>query len=403
MQKDFSMARFTKAVFIIGSTAVGKTRLGIDVALKVDGEIVSTDSMQIYQKASLMTAKPSAEERLQVPHHLIDFLPLERSDFTVRDYQELALEAVSVIEKKGKVPVFVGGTLYYVESLLFDKDFHLDELQVPESLKVMISEDGLKEKLQEIDPEYFQSNDMNPRHLRNAFLYHLSTGLLPSARVVQQKLRFQEATVIWLHCSPKVLETRVRERILKMIHEGGLAEIEEVLNSGQDFTKGALQSIGYKEFGAFFNKTSSLEDCIERLVVSTLQYSKKQVRWIKNRLEPFLKVNKICTDHAENWENIQNQAFQSLNNTTSGKSFIIPKPQSKKCDLCQVSLLGEAEWKQHLSSKSHKRKKEQQISDDEETRICEVCEKEILGKRNWFFHLKSKKHLRKNRKNNQNN
>ena len=386
------LANFAKAVFVIGSTAVGKTKLGIDLALRLNGEIVSTDSMQIYEKASLMTAKPSPEERLQVPHHLIDLLPLSKSDFTVREYQSLALNVVRTIESQGKTPIFVGGTLYYVESLLFDKDYPADA-SMPE-----LSDEEIYEKLQQADPEYFKINDSNHRHIRNAYFYYTSTGLLPSARVVEQNLRFSNSVIIWLHCSPQLLEGRVRARIAKMIQEGGLTEIQEVLASGNNFTKGVLQSIGYKEFESYFAGTANLESCIDKLVLSTLQYSRKQVRWIKNRLEPFLRVHKICTDQAEDWDFIKNQAFEALDKQIEQGKFLVPKVESRVCALCQVTLRGSSEWSQHIKSKSHKKKKEGQVEDDEESRLCEVCEKEVLGMKNWLLHLKSKKHLRRSRK-----
>ena len=377
---------------MIGSTAVGKTKLGIDLALKLNGEIVSTDSMQIYEKASLMTAKPSPEERLQVPHHLIDLLPLSKSDFSVREYQNLALNVVKTIEAREKTPIFVGGTLYYVESLLFDKDYPA-EASIPE-----LSDEQIYENLLKADPEYFKINDSNSRHIRNAYFYYTSTGLLPSARVVEQNLRFSNSVIIWLHCSPQVLEVRVRARILKMIQEGGLAEIQEILASGNDFTKGVLQSIGYKEFENYFNGTASLESCIDKLVLSTLQYSKKQVRWIKNRLEPFLMVHKICTDQADDWDSIKAKAFEALGQEIEQGKFFVPKVQTRVCELCQVNLRGNSEWNQHVKSKLHKRKKEAMVEDDEEIRVCDVCEKEVTGMKNWVLHLKSKKHLRRSRK-----
>ena len=249
------MARiFERAVFVIGSTAVGKTKLGIDIAKHINGEIISTDSMQIYQKASLMTAKPTFEEQQQVKHHLIDFLPLNKRNFTVREYQELALSAASDIVSRGKTPVFVGGTMYYVESVLFDKDYPHENL-IPE-----IPDSEVLKNLELVDESFVKTNDSNPRHLRNAYFYYLTTGKKPSERVLEQKLRFKHSIIIWLQCSLEVLELRVRKRIEMMIQDGGLTEIEEVLDSCQcDSTRGVLQSIGYKEFEPFFLQKNTLQ------------------------------------------------------------------------------------------------------------------------------------------------
>lgn len=383
---------FERAVFIIGSTAVGKTKLGIDIAKHINGEIISTDSMQIYQKASLMTAKPTLEEQQQVRHHLIDFLPLTQSTFTVREYQELALRAASDIVSRGKIPVFVGGTMYYVESVLFDKDYP-QENNCPE-----IPDSEIIQKLLLVDPDFIKTNDSNPRHMRNAYFYYLTTGKKPSERVMEQKLRFGLTVVIWLQCNLEILEQRVKKRIEGMIQEGGLSEIEEVLNSCQcEDSKGVLQSIGYKEFEPFFLKKNTLQECIDRLVISTMQYSKKQIRWIKNRISGHLQVNQIDTSNAEEWENIRKQGLECLENSVSGVDFILPKQSSWTCSTCNITLKGSSEYNQHLRSKRHKKNKELQVSDDEEERFCEACEKKVQGKKNWVFHLKSKKHTRKSR------
>lgn len=387
------MARiFEKAVFVIGSTAVGKTKLGIEIAKQINGEIISTDSMQIYQKASLMTAKPTLEEQLQVKHHLIDFLPLNKSNFTVREYQELALNAASDIISRGKTPVFVGGTMYYVESVLFDKDYPHENL-FPE-----ISDSDILKNLELVDENLVKISDSNPRHLRNAYFYFLTTGKKPSERILEQKLRFKHNVVIWLQCSLEVLELRVKKRIEAMIQEGGLSEIEEILNNCNcDLTRGVLQSIGYKEFEPYFLQKNTLQECIDRLVLSTMQYSKKQIRWIKNRIHGHLQINRIDTSNAEDWESIKRQGLEALEKETGETNFIIPKQSAWNCETCGITLKGNSEWTQHIRSKKHKKKKELQVSDDDIERPCEICEKPIQGKKNWVFHLKSKKHIRKSK------
>ena len=269
------MIRYEKAIFIIGSTAVGKTKLGIDLALHINGEIISSDSMQIYQKASLMTAKPTLEEQKLVKHHLIDILPISTTDFTVREYQQLALDAVQDIISRGKTPIFVGGTMYYIESMLYDRVFTPGDsaLQEPDEGEIL-------RKIQEFDEKLLTEIDSkNSRHLRNAYNYLVKTGNKPSEKSNQNKLRFDQSFIIFLYCDTDVLESRIRKRIENMIADGGLDEIREILeNSNQGFTKGVLQSIGYKEFEPFMSDSTKLQECIDSLVTSTLQYSKKQIR-----------------------------------------------------------------------------------------------------------------------------
>ena len=148
------MIRYEKAIFIIGSTAVGKTKLGIDLALHINGEIIS-------RKASLMTAKPTLEEQKLVKHHLIDILPISTTDFTVREYQQLALDAVQDIISRGKTPIFVGGTMYYIESMLYDRVFTPGDsaLQEPDEGEIL-------RKIQEFDEKLLTEIDSkNSRHL----------------------------------------------------------------------------------------------------------------------------------------------------------------------------------------------------------------------------------------------
>jgi tRNA dimethylallyltransferase len=387
------VSKFEKAIFIIGSTAVGKTKLGIDIAQSINGEIISSDSMQIYQKASLMTAKPTAEEQILIKHHLIDFLPLTTMNFCVRDYQKLALAAVEDITSRGKVPIFVGGTMYYIESILYDREFH-------EGGQYEAEETEIIQELKEAD-EKFLNEDINPRHMRNAYTYYKNTGIKPSDRKFDNKLRFENSVVIWLYCDTEILRNRARKRIEGMIKEGGLEEIKEVLENAhtEGYTKGVLQSIGYKEFEEYLNDPLCLENCIEKLLTSTVQYSRKQIRWIKNRMEPFFHVNKINTDNAEDWGNIRQQGIEALNNYVNISQVSIPKIESYNCESCGVVLRGKSEWDQHLKSSRHKRKQEAEISDDDQVRNCEVCDKHIKGNINWNKHIKSRKHLRRVRNN----
>ncbi|OMJ80480.1 hypothetical protein SteCoe_19228 [Stentor coeruleus] len=386
------VSKFDKAIFIIGSTAVGKTKLGIDIAQSINGEIISSDSMQIYQKASLMTAKPTLEEQSLIKHHLIDFLPLTTVNFCIRDYQKLALAAVDDITSRGKIPIFVGGTMYYVESILYDKEFH-------EGGQYEAEENEIIQELKEVD-EKFLNEDVNPRHVRNAYSFFKNTGIKPSDRKFDNKLRFENSVVIWLYCDTEILRNRARKRIEGMIKEGGLEEIREVLENAhkEGYTKGVLQSIGYKEFEEYLNNPSCLEECIERLLTSTVQYSRKQIRWIKNRMEPYFQVNKINTDNAEDWASIRQQGIEALNHSVSTLQVSIPKLESFNCESCGVILRGKSEWDQHIKSSRHKRKQEAEIIDDELVRNCEMCDKQITGLVNWSKHVKSRKHMRRARK-----
>ena len=183
-----------------------------------------------------------------------------------------------------------------------------------------------------------------------------------------------------------------------MISGGGLEEIKEILLDTQNnYKKGVLQSIGYKEFEPFLqnNDQNTLEKCINSLVLSTLQYSKKQIRWIKNRMQQYLYINIINTNNSSDWDSIKAAGIDALNHDVEISEVVFPKIVVKDCDICGVKLKGKTEWEQHMKSRKHKKNLDQDYSDDEENRNCELCQKSVKGKIHWMSHIKSRKHLRK--------
>lgn len=351
-----------KVLFIIGATAVGKSKLAIDLATHYSAEIVSADSMQIYKGASLMTAKPTIEEMKAVPHHLVDFIDLDCKEFNVCKYQSLALSAIQTIRDKGKIPIIVGGTMYYIEALLLQRPFVQKEVMIPELESLETS--SLYEKLQDLDPDYAsQVSEHNRRRIRNALAYILTTSQKYSLKDKTSTIRFPHSQIFWLKCDKEVLRARVRTRIHTMLKEGGIDEIRSVLqNSGQhDYTQGVLQSIGYKEFlPILIEGDSAIDRCIEDLVVSSMQYTNKQERWIKNRLIGKVPVHVIDTTHAENWSEILNTAIKTCETGEDCRNItevVTNKMFSKVCTICNMRLIGDSEWNQHIKSRKHKKNK----------------------------------------------
>ena len=183
----------------------------------------------------------------------------------------------------------------------------------------------------------------------------LKTGCKPSEKSTENRLRFDKSYIIWLYCDPEILEQRVRTRIESMISQGGLSEIEEILReTHSDYTKGVLQSIGYKEFEPYISQSQSLETCVNNLVTKTLQYSKKQIRWIKNRMQPHLNISAINTNKAEDWDSIRSQGINALQFDVQVGNVVIPRVEARDCEKCGVKLLGNAEWDQHIRSRRHR-------------------------------------------------
>ncbi|CAG9322965.1 unnamed protein product [Blepharisma stoltei] len=393
----------SKVIYVIGTTAVGKSKLAMDIAKHFNGEIVSADSMQIYKKASLMTAKPSIQDMLEIPHHLVDFVPISEKQFTVCEYQNLALNAIQEIQKRGRLPVVVGGTMYYVESLLYDRPFIKENYDL-DSFENDTTEE-LYRKLEEADPEHAKKlAPQDRRRIRNALNYIFSSGKLYSEKNTVSKIRFPESIIIWLKCDKKILEQRARARIESMIKEGGTQEIIEILNecATNDYTRGVLQSIGYKEFEPLLTEgENSLPKCIDNLLLATLQYSKKQLKWIKNRFQPYLNMNIIDTTSFSNWEEITQQGIEIVQSSQGigNKEIILDKKESFWCEACNVKIFGSEKYEIHLQTRKHRNNTRKETEDDEEIRVCDICNKSAKGLRQWEFHINSKKHKREVKKN----
>ena len=349
------MSKCDVAFFIVGATGVGKTRLGVELGERCSGEVVSADSMQVYEGADVMTAKVSPGEQARVPHHLIDVVSPLRTNWHVGEYQRLALSAIADIQTREKVPLVVGGTLYYVEALLFNQDF-------PSFAALELPPDQRWNYLQVHDPAYAAiTAPTNLRKIENAVKYILATGLPYSERGRHVRLRFPRSAVVWLRCSPEVLETRVRERVSSMQSLGGLEEVQRFLNlsSSPDFSKGVLQSIGYKEFQAYLQGQCSLDQATEALVQATLKYARKQEKWVRTRLAPHMRVHELDTSDLANWPSLVDTVATLLHATmlTTAPDVHVERLTQPvfECQKCEKRVVGAAQWRDHLRSKAHRK------------------------------------------------
>lgn len=286
-------------LFVIGATASGKTKLSLELAKKLGNvEIVNADSMQMYKEADILTAKATAEEQSIVKHHLLDVLELKQEDFNRNMYYEMAVEVLIDIFKRGKVPLVVGGTNYYIETLLFsDYDLlaagkesvtndseHKDQKNIAnddqskdlvknEDITIDIDSGWIEQSsaekyklLQKIDKamaERLHPNDT--RRVENYIKLYISEGILPSKKLLEaneaRRLRFKNPIIFWPKWEKNDnLGKKVAERIDEMIDAKGLLEIVEIFDYAKNFElktgqplKGVFQSIGYKEFDQLVN------------------------------------------------------------------------------------------------------------------------------------------------------
>ena len=276
-----------KIICVVGPTASGKTGLGIEIAKRVNGEIISADSMQIYKDMSIASAAPTESERAQVPHHLTEFLNFDQS-FTTYDYVNAAKAVIEDIAERGKTPVIVGGTGLYINSLVdnikfteFETDFALRE-----RLERQMDEIGGEEMLKILatfDPETARSlHPNNRRRIIRAFEIYEGAGITKYEQDIlsREEESPYDALMIGINYRDRgILYERINKRVDLMIESGLTEEAERAFRRNITHTSGAVQAIGHKELFDYFKGEKSLEECVENLKRATRRYAKRQITW----------------------------------------------------------------------------------------------------------------------------
>lgn len=302
-------------IAVVGPTASGKTSLSIEIAKHFSGQVVSADSMQIYEKMNIATAKPTEEEMQGIPHHLIGFQPINKK-FSVAEYVQLANERIHKIHSTGDLPVIAGGTGLYVDSLLQNIQFSKEEsnTEIREELTEMFQEKGAEYMLNwlgEIDPETANRLHLNDksRIIRALEIYKL-TGKTLTEQKELSRLEETPYDVLYIGINYRdrnVLYDRINLRVDLMLENGLLEETEEFYNIPQDKT--ACQAIGYKELAPYFRGDTTLNECVEKLKLETRHYAKRQLTWFRKNEN----VNWIYPDDYENTEEMYNCVFSLVN------------------------------------------------------------------------------------------
>lgn len=446
------MLRRTPIVVILGSTATGKTKLSIELAKRFNGEIISADSMQIYKGLDVSTAKATAHERSQAVHHMLDVCDMKTRTFTVVDFRNLALPIIDRLLQDDKSPIIVGGTTYYIETLLWevlissnerakenaDTKSAYNSLSIEDILhrfKVNESERDsptiLHDLLSKIDPSMAQSlHSNNVRKIRRALEVYIETGRPMSGLLAEQQaqegssylggpLRFEHVILLWIKCDKKTLYARIDKRIDSMINDGMLFEIRQcynlLKNDGIDSTRGVMQAIGFKEFVPYLeqypdesfdteitefirmhgglsgqkkfivkNRISDalklLEDCLDELRLHTKQYSRKQIKWIRNRMvstkgRRVPPVYELDSTNAEtNWHtDVYSKAENVIQSYIDNVETYVSAAEKAEhpaanlnmhvthfCDVCNRRFVGDLDYNAHITSNVHKKALERQ-------------------------------------------
>lgn len=277
-----------KLIVVAGPTASGKTRLAIDIAKSVNGEIVNADSMQIYKYMNIGSAKPTLEEQSEAKHHLIDFLDPDE-EFSVADYTDLAHKVIAEIASRGKVPIMCGGTGLYINSVVNDITF--GEIETDYKLREELNElakqhssQYLLDILKEFDPVSAQRlHPGNLRRIVRAIEFYRTTGIPISEHqeMTKQKESRYEPLMLCVKWDREVLYDRINKRVDIMLNDGLLDEVKRLMEMGYTKELNSMKGIGYKEIIDYFEGNMSLEDTVNLIKQSSRRYAKRQLTWFR--------------------------------------------------------------------------------------------------------------------------
>lgn len=450
------MLRKVPLIVILGSTGTGKTKLSLELAERFGGEIISADSMQVYTNLDIATAKATKEEQSRARHHLLD-VATPAEPYTVTHFRNAALPIIEQLLAKSKPPIVVGGTNYYIESLLWDilvptNDEQIasnDEHHLTTERMAAMSTTELHKHLQSIDVR--SANRIHPnnrRKIERAIEVYQSTGRTLTSKLLEQRqqpggnrlggpLRYPHTILLWLRCQQEVLNERLDKRVDGMLQQGLLQELRQFHNTyagvtKQAYTKGVLQTIGYKEFVPYLMKYDEQQDvsvdaylsehqyqlptkeqleqlqadegklceclallgsCCEELKLVTRRYSKKQLKWINNRFlaskdRQVPDLYELDTSNVSAWhEAVFKRAECIIQSYRNGETCEIePMPKrvhpgadldeetSNFCGICERHFIGEYQWQLHLKSNKHKRRRESQRRKQREEAKGDQCQ-----------------------------
>lgn len=301
-----------KVIVICGPTASGKTKLSIEIAKKINGEIVSADSMQIYKEMNIGTAKPTIEEMQGIKHYLIDFVsPSQR--YSVAEFKKDAIKAIDEIIVKGKTPIVVGGTGLYINSLIYGIEYPEIEIDIDyrNKLEKIVEVEGLEKlynQAKEIDPEAIKNISINDkkRICRILEIYH-STGKTKTEQEIESRKNGPkyDYLLFGINMDREKLYDRINKRVDIMLEEGLIEEVKQIVENYKEFPT-AMQGLGYKEVVEYLNSKISKEEMSEKLKMETRRYAKRQLTWFK-RCENIIWIDGL--DEIENNINIILEAY----------------------------------------------------------------------------------------------
>ena len=301
-------------ICVAGPTASGKTALAVELAKEFNGEVVSCDSMYVYRRMNIGTAKPTVEEMQGIVHHMIDVAEPEE-DFSVSRYCQMAAPIVDDIVARGKTAIIAGGTGLYMDSLIKGNDFaDFPSTGYRETLERRVEEEGVEPLLQQlylVDPESAEHSLSNPRRIIRALEVYYETGMTiteHNRRTQQLPPRYEPLWIGLDFTERSELYRRINLRVDIMLEMGLIREIEALLASGIPAKCTAMQAIGYKEFIAALNGECTIEEAADQVRMFSRRYGKRQLTWFRRNKN----IHWLIRDAHETSEEILQQARQVI-------------------------------------------------------------------------------------------
>lgn len=307
-----------KVICIVGPTASGKTGLAIELAKKINAEVISADSMQIYKGLDIGTAKVTEEEAQGIKHHLIDICNIT-DKFSVADFKALCYDKIDEILSRGKNVIICGGTGLYISAIVDNMNFTEEDVDIEyrkylEKLAQEKTNEYVYNMLKEIDPK--SAETIHPNNLKRvirALEIARNSDKIKSIHMEEEKERIKkedskyEFIVYYIDHDRDYLYERINKRVDIMIEDGVVDEALKVYNMNLDKDNTCMQAIGYKEFFPYFKGEDTLENCILKLKQETRRYAKRQMTWFKNKL------NIIYLDGKKGTNELTNEIIESQN------------------------------------------------------------------------------------------
>ncbi|KAI0009041.1 tRNA isopentenyltransferase [Xylariaceae sp. FL0662B] len=415
-------------VAIMGTTGSGKSDLAVDLAAKFNGEIINADAMQMYRGLPVITNQLSIEEQRGVPHHLLAMIDPREPAWSVDSFAREASKLIREIRSRGKLPIVVGGTHYYIHALLFENHLvgsreiddgsleHCPPGQVTSQFPILDgATDVMLKRLREVDPD--MADRWHPddrRKIKRSLEIFLTTGRRASDIYAEQRRAkamsdpekdHWQSLMFWVYTEPEVLKERLNKRVDKMAQNGLMREVRDLHETRRvraeqgedvDLTRGVWQSIGYKQMVPFLTAEPSgttLDDLeklketgLEEMRIATRQYAKYQLRWIKHKSIPALK------DHG-----VMDYLFLlDSSNVDSFSADVLQRP----AELCRGFLDGQPLVRPTEISRTAREVLttfENQATSSKapfKVKTCEACNMSLQTEEQWEKHIKGRKHRR---------